>query len=121
MSKYFTKDHEWVLIEDDIATIGITNHAQDQLGDIVFVELPELDETYEKGDDSSVVESVKAAGDVHSPISGTVIAVNETLEEEPALINNSPEENGWIYKIKLSDPSELDTLMDEAAYKTYTA
>ncbi len=119
MSKYFTKDHEWVVVEGDIATVGITDHAQDQLGDIVYVELPEIDEEYEKGDDVSVVESVKAAGDVHNPVSGTVIEVNEALDDEPALVNNSPEGDGWIYKIELSDPTELEDLMDEAAYQAF--
>ncbi len=119
MSKYFTEDHEWVVVEGDTATVGITDHAQDQLGDIVFVELPEVDEEYGKGDDTAVVESVKAAGDVHNPVSGTVTEVNETLEDEPALVNTSPEGDGWIYKIKLSDPAELDELMDEAAYQAF--
>ncbi len=119
MSKYFTEDHEWVVVEGDTATVGITDHAQDQLGDIVFVELPEIDEEYEKGDDTAVVESVKAAGDVHNPVSGTVTEVNETLEDEPALVNTSPEGDGWIYKIQLSDPTELDDLMDEAAYQAF--
>ncbi len=119
MSKYFTEDHEWVVVEGDTATVGITDHAQDQLGDIVFVELPEIDEEYEKGDDTAVVESVKAAGDVHNPVSGTVTEVNETLEDEPALVNTSPEGDGWIYKIQLSDPTELDDLMDEAAYQVF--
>lgn len=121
MSKYFTEDHEWVVVDGDVATIGITDHAQDQLGDIVFVELPELEEDYEKGDDACVVESVKAAGDVHSPVSGTVIEVNETLDDEPALVNSSPEGDGWIYKVKLSDASELEELMDEAAYQAHIA
>ncbi len=97
MSKYFTEDHEWVVVEGEMATVGITDHAQDQLGDIVFVELPEVDEEYGKGDDISVVESVKAAGDVHNPVSGTVVEVNETLEDEPATVNTSPEGDGWIY------------------------
>lgn len=119
MSKYFTEDHEWVVVEGDIATVGITDHAQDQLGDIVFVELPEVDEEYGKGDDTSVVESVKAAGDVHNPVSGTVTEVNETLEDEPSLVNTSPEGDGWIYKIQLSDPTELDDLMDETAYQAF--
>lgn len=121
MSKYFTEDHEWVVVEGDVATVGITDHAQDQLGDIVFVELPETEEDFEKGDDLSVVESVKAAGDVHSPISGTVIEVNEVLEDEPSLVNSSPEGDGWICKIKLSDAAELDSLMDEAAYQALIA
>ncbi len=119
MSKYFTESHEWVLVDGDIATVGITDHAQDQLGDIVFVELPELDEEYNKDDDIAVVESVKAAGDVHNPVSGTVTAVNEALEDEPALVNNSPEADGWIYKIQLSETSELEDLMDEAAYQAF--
>ncbi|PID65132.1 MAG: glycine cleavage system protein H [Gammaproteobacteria bacterium] len=119
MSKYFTEDHEWIVVEGEMATVGITDHAQDQLGDIVFVELPEVDEEYGKGDDISVVESVKAAGDVHNPVSGTVVEVNETLEDEPATVNTSPEGDGWIYKIKLSDETELDDLMDEAAYQAF--
>ncbi len=119
MSKYFTETHEWVLVDGDIATVGITDHAQDQLGDIVFVELPEVDEEYNQDDDSSVVESVKAAGDVHNPVSGTVVEVNEALEDEPALVNTSPEGDGWIYKIQMSEPSELDGLMDEEAYQTF--
>ncbi len=119
MSKYFTEDHEWIAVDGDTATVGITDHAQDQLGDIVFVELPEVDEEYGKGDDTAVVESVKAAGDVHNPVSGTVTEVNETLEDEPALVNTSPEGDGWIYKIKLSDPAELEDLMDEAAYQAF--
>ncbi|PIE45355.1 MAG: glycine cleavage system protein H [Gammaproteobacteria bacterium] len=119
MSKYFSETHEWVVVDGDIATVGITDHAQDQLGDIVFVELPEVDEEYGKSDDISVVESVKAAGDVHNPVSGTVVEVNEALEDEPALINNSPEGDGWIYKIQLSDAAELEDLMDEAAYQAF--
>ncbi len=119
MSKYFTETHEWVFVDGDIATVGITDHAQDQLGDIVFVELPELDEEYNKDDDIAVVESVKAAGDVHNPVSGTVTEVNEALEDEPALVNNSPEADGWIYKIQLSEMSELEDLMDEAAYQAF--
>ncbi len=127
MSKYFTESHEWVLVDGDIATVGITDHAQEQLGDIVFVELPELDEVYGKDDDIAVVESVKAAGDVHNPVSGTVIKVNEMLEDEPGLVNTHAEEEvdngeddaGWIYKIQLSDASELDDLMDEAAYQAF--
>lgn len=121
MSKYFTEDHEWVVVEGDTATVGITDHAQDQLGDIVFVELPETDEDFAKGDDIAVVESVKAAGDVHSPVSGTVTEVNEALEDEPAMVNSSPESDGWIYKMTLSDSSELDELMDEAAYQAFVA
>lgn len=121
MSKYFTETHEWVLVDGDIATVGITDHAQDQLGDIVFVELPELDEEYNKDDDIAVVESVKAAGDVHNPVSGTVTEINETLEDEPALVNNSPEDDGWIYKIQLSEESELEGLMDETAYQAFIA
>lgn len=121
MSKYFTESHEWVLVDGDIATVGITDHAQDQLGDIVFVELPEVDEEFNKDDDIAVVESVKAAGDVHNPVSGTVTEVNETLEDEPALVNNSPEDDGWIYKIQLSEESELESLMDEAAYQVFIA
>ena len=119
MNKYFTESHEWLAVDGDIATVGITDYAQDQLGDIVFIELPETDKYFEKGGDISVVESVKAAGDVHSPVSGTVIEVNENLEDNPAAVNEKPESDGWIYKIQLFDASELEGLMDEAAYKEF--
>ncbi len=119
MSRYFTDEHEWVEVEGDTATIGITEYAQEQLGDIVFVELPEVGATMEQGDDSAVVESVKAASDVYAAVSGEVVEVNEALEEEPALVNSSAEEDGWFFRVTLSDKSELDDLMDEKAYKAF--
>ncbi|MCH4152099.1 MAG: glycine cleavage system protein GcvH [Sphingobium sp.] len=121
MSRYFTEDHEWVDVAGDIATVGITNYAQEQLGDIVFVELPEEGKTFDKGDDAAVVESVKAASDVYSPVSGEVIEANGALEDEPALVNSDAEEDGWFFKLRLTDASELDSLMDEAAYTKFVA
>ena len=119
MSRYFTEDHEWVDVEGDIATVGITDYAQGQLGDIVFVELPDEGATFEKGDDAAVVESVKAASDVYSPVSGEVIEVNGDLEGEPALVNSDAEEDGWFFKLRLTDPNELTGLMNEAAYDKF--
>lgn len=121
MSRYFTEDHEWVDVAGDIATVGITDYAQEQLGDIVFVELPEEGKTFDKGDDAAVVESVKAASDVYSPVSGEVIEANGALEEDPALVNSDAEEDGWFFKLRLTDASELDSLMDEAAYNKFVA
>lgn len=121
MSRYFTEDHEWVDVAGDIATVGITDYAQEQLGDIVFVELPDEGKTFDKGDDAAVVESVKAASDVYSPVSGEVIEANGALEEDPALVNSDAEEDGWFFKLRLTDASELDSLMDEAAYNKYVA
>merc|ERR1719387_2472548 len=106
----FSKDHEWITVTDGVGTIGITNHAQEQLGDVVYVDLPEIGDT---------VESVKAASDIYSPISGEVVEVNEALNDEPALVNSSAEADGWMTRVKLSDASELDDLMDEAAYKEF--
>jgi len=119
MSRYFTEEHEWVEVEDKVATIGITEYAAEQLGDVVFVEVPAEGKTFDKGDDAAVVESVKAASDVYSPVSGQVVEANETLADEPALVNTDPEGDGWFFKIEMSDPSELDELMDEAAYKKF--
>jgi len=119
MSLYFTKDHEWIRLEGDIATVGITDHAQHALGDIVFAEVPDSGKQLSKGDDAAVVESVKAASDVYAPVSGEVVQGNGAIAEEPALINSDPQGNGWFFTMKLSDPSELDGLMDEAAYKAY--
>lgn len=121
MSRYFTEDHEWVDVEGEIATVGITDYAQEQLGDIVFVELPEEGKTFDKGDDAAVVESVKAASDVYAPVSGEVIEANSALEGEPALVNSDAEEDGWFFKLRLTDTSELESLMDEAAYAKYVA
>lgn len=117
----FTKDHEWILLEDDgIGVIGITDYAQDQLGELVYVELPEIDTELSGGSDAVVIESVKAAGEVKAPVSGTVVAVNEALADEPEKVNNDPMGDGWFIKMKIADTSELDDLMDEDAYKEYT-
>lgn len=115
----YTEEHEWVLIEDDIATIGITDFAQDQLGDVVFVELPELGDNVEAGETFGVVESVKAVSDVYAPVSGEVVEINEDLLDEPETLNNSPYDAGWMVKVKLSDSSTLDELMDVAAYQEF--
>jgi glycine cleavage system H protein len=121
MSRYFTDEHEWVDVEGEIATIGITDYAQGQLGDIVFVELPAEGATFDKGDDAAVVESVKAASDVYAPVSGEVVEVNGALEDEPALVNSDAEEDGWFFKLRLTDASELAGLMNEAAYNKFVA
>lgn len=117
--KRYSEDHEWVQIDGDVAVVGISNHAQEQLGDIVFVELPDVGKTLEKGKDAAVVESVKAASEIYSPADGEVVEVNEALNDEPAKVNSAPEGDGWFFKMKLSDPSQLDSLMDEAAYKAF--
>jgi glycine cleavage system H protein len=119
MSRYYTDEHEWIEVEGDVATVGITEYAQEQLGDIVFVELPEVGAELGQGDDAAVVESVKAASDVYAPVSGTVIEGNEALDEEPGLVNSSPEEDGWFFKLTLSDKSELNDLMDADAYQKF--
>ncbi len=119
MSRYYTDEHEWVDVEGETATVGITDYAQEQLGDIVFVETPEIGAELEQGDDAAVVESVKAASDVYAAVSGTVVEVNDALEDEPALVNSSAEEDGWFFRLTLSDTSELDDLMDEKAYKAF--
>lgn len=119
MSLGFTEDHEWVLLEGDVATIGVSAYAQEQLGDVVFVEVPEVGSDLAKGDELAVVESVKAASEVYTPISGEVIAINKELEDTPTLVNEDPHGDGWFAKLKVSDPSEVDELMDEAAYKTF--
>jgi glycine cleavage system H protein len=121
MSRYFTDEHEWIDVEGEIATIGITDYAQGQLGDIVFVELPAEGATFDKGDDAAVVESVKAASDVYAPVSGEVVEVNGALEDEPALVNSDAEEDGWFFKLRLTDASELAGLMNEAAYNKFVA
>ncbi|OYW84637.1 MAG: glycine cleavage system protein H [Sphingobium sp. 32-64-5] len=121
MSRYFTEEHEWIDVDGDIATVGITDFAQQQLGDIVFVELPEEGKTFDKGDDAAVVESVKAASDVYAPISGEVVEANGALEDEPALVNSDAEEDGWFFKLRLADPAELEGLMNQAAYAAFTA
>ena len=119
MSRYFTQDHEWVDVDGDVGTVGISEYAQSQLGDVVFVDVPEAGKTLSKGDEAAVVESVKAASDVYSPVSGTVIEGNAALTEDSSLVNSDAEAAGWFFKLTLSDPSELDSLMDEAAYATF--
>jgi len=119
MSLYFTKEHEWVRVEGDVATVGISDHAQEALGDIVFAEVPDEGKAVSKGDDCAVVESVKAASDVYAPVSGDVIEGNSALADDPSLINRDPEGEGWFFKLKLSDPSELEGLMDENAYREW--
>ena len=119
MTTKYTKDHEWITIEGNEATVGITAYAAEQLGDVVFVELPEEGRECGKGDDMAVVESVKAASDVYAPVSGTITGINGTLEGEPETVNKDPEAMGWFVKMKLSDPGELDALMDADAYKAF--
>ena len=119
MTTYYSKDHEWVAVEGDIATIGITDYAQSQLGDVVFVELPEVGKTLAQGDEAAVVESVKAASEVYAPISGDVTEANGVLVDEPAKVNEDPEGAAWFVKMTVSDTAELDELMDEAAYKAF--
>ncbi|MCA0903876.1 MULTISPECIES: glycine cleavage system protein GcvH [Qipengyuania] len=119
MARYFTEEHEWIDLEGDTATVGITDYAQGQLGDIVFVELPESGTMLEKGKDAAVVESVKAASDVYAPISGEVTEANSALEDDPALVNTSPEEDGWFFRMTVSDKSQLEGLMDDKAYKSF--
>ena len=119
MSRYFTQDHEWVDVDGDVGTVGISEYAQSQLGDVVFVDVPEAGKTLSKGDEAAVVESVKAASDVYSPVSGTVTEGNAALTDDSSLVNSDAEAAGWFFKLTLSDPSELDSLMDEAAYASF--
>ncbi len=119
MTRYYTEDHEWIEVDGDAATVGITDYAQSQLGDIVFAEVPATGATLKKGGDAAVVESVKAASDVYAPVSGTVTEGNDALEGDPALVNSDPEGEGWFFKLTLSDTSELDSLMDADAYKAF--
>ena len=119
MSLYFTKEHEWVRVDGDTATVGISNHAQEALGDIVFAEVPEAGRKVSKGQEAAVVESVKAASDVYAPVSGEVIEGNQAVADDPALVNSDPEGDGWFFKLRLDDTSELDDLMDEAAYRDW--
>jgi glycine cleavage system H protein len=115
----YTKDHEWILVEGDTGTVGISDHAQEQLGDIVFVEVPEAGTSVSKGEQAATIESVKAASEVYAPASGDVTEANTALADDPSLVNSDPLGKGWFYKIKLSDAGELGDLMDEAAYKAY--
>lgn len=115
----FTDEHEWLEVDGDVATVGITEYAQNALGDVVFVELPEIGATYDKGDEVSVVESVKAASEVYAPLAGEIVEVNEALEGEPALVNSAPLDAGWFFKIKIADAGELEDMMDETAYAEF--
>lgn len=115
----FSKDHEWIRVEGDIGTVGITDYAQQQLGDVVFVELPEIGRQVEAGQEAAVVESVKAASEVYAPVTGEVVAANEALRDSPGLVNEQPLGEGWFFRIRLTDPSQLDALMDESAYGAY--
>ena len=119
MTRYFTKDHEWIAIDGDEATVGITDYAQGQLGDITFVELPSEGASVSKGDSAAVVDSVKAASDVYAPASGTVTAVNAALSDTPELVNSAAEGEGWLWRMRLSDAGELEALMDEAGYREF--
>ena len=121
MTILFTTDHEWLSIEGDVATVGVTDYAQSQLGDVVFVELPKVGRSLKKAEAAAVVESVKAASDVYAPISGDVLEVNEALVAEPALVNSDTAGKAWFFKLKIKDRSELEGLMDEAAYAKHTA
>jgi glycine cleavage system H protein len=119
MTVKYTREHEWIRIEGDMATVGITFYAQEQLGDVVFVELPEADTSADQGTEVAVVESVKAASDIYAPVTGTIIESNEELSDRPELVNEDPENDGWFFKMQLSDPSELDDLLDEADYQAF--
>ena len=116
---YYTEDHEWLRVEGDVATVGITDYAQEQLGDLVFVELPEVGRSLKKGDTAVVVESVKAASDVYAPADGEITEANDALSSDPALVNSAATGDGWLWKMKLADKGQLDGLMDEAAYKAH--
>jgi len=119
MSLYFTKEHEWIRVEGDTATIGISDHAQEQLGDIVFAEVPEAGRRVMKGQEAAVVESVKAASDVYAPVTGDVIEGNQAVADDPSLVNTDPEGQGWFFKLRLDNRGELEGLMDEAAYREW--
>jgi glycine cleavage system H protein len=121
MSRYFTKEHEWVEVEGDVGTVGISDYAQSQLGDITFVEMPAVGAAFRMGDAVAVVDSVKAASDVYVPVAGSVIETNAALEDEPELVNTDPDTGGWLFRIKLADLGQLSSLMDETAYKAYIA
>lgn len=119
MTIRFTQDHEWIKLEGDVATVGITDYAQSQLGDVVFVEVPDAGRTLEKGKDAAVVESVKAASEVYAPVDGIVVEGNAALADEPGLVNSAAETDGWFFKMTLADKAQFDALMDEAAYKSF--
>ena len=119
MTLYFTREHEWIRVDGDTATVGISDHAQEQLGDVVVAEVPEAGRRVAKGQEAAVVESVKAASDVYAPVSGEVIQGNQAVADDPSLVNSDPEGQGWFFKLKLDNPGELDGLMDENAYREW--
>ena len=119
MSLYFTREHEWVRVDGDTATVGISNHAQEALGDIVFAEVPEAGRRLNKGQEAAVVESVKAASDVYAPVAGEVVEGNQAVADDPSLINSDPEGEGWFFKLKLDNPGEVEGLMDETSYRDW--
>lgn len=119
MTTYFTREHEWIKVEGDTATVGITDHAQEALGDIVYTEVPDAGRQLKKGDEAAVVESVKAASDVYAPVSGEVVEGNQAIVDDSSLVNSDPEGEGWFFKLKLSDTGELDGMMDESAYRDW--
>ena len=119
MTTYYSEDHEWLTVEGDTATLGITTHAAEQLGEVVFIEQRETGDDFEKGDEIGVIESVKAASEIYAPVDGEVVAVNDTLPDNPGALNEAPEGEAWIYKIKISDPSQLDDLMDKDGYAAF--
>lgn len=119
MTKYYTEEHEWIAVTGNVATLGITDYAQAQLGDVVFVEVPTVGRKVKKGEETAVVESVKAASEVYSPVTGTVVEANDPLASNPITVNEDPEGAGWFCRIEMSDPAELEVLMDEAAYKAF--
>ena len=121
MTKYFTEDHEWIAVAGNVATLGITDYAQSQLGDVVYAEVPEVGRVLKKGEEAAVVESVKAASEVYSPVTGTVVEANDPLADSPITVNEDPEGAGWFCRIEMSDAAELEVLMDEAAYKAFVA
>jgi glycine cleavage system H protein len=121
MTTKYTEDHEWIRVEGDIATVGITVHAQDALGDVVFVDLPDVGKSFEQKEVAGVVESVKAAADVYMPVSGEVTEVNEALRADPSLANSDPQNSGWFFKVRLAKPAEVDALLDETAYNAFSA
>lgn len=115
----FSEEHEWVSVDGDVATVGISNFAQEQLGDVVFVELPEIGRAVNRGDEVAVVESVKAASEIYTPLTGEIVEVNGALANEPAMVNESPEADGWFFRLRMSDAGEVNELMDAAAYQTF--
>ncbi len=115
----YTEDHEWILVEDDIATVGISDHAQEQLGDVVYIELPEAGAEFAQGDEAATIESVTAASEIYAPVAGKVTEVNKALNDSPDLVNSEPYGNGWFFKLRISDASEIGKLMDEKAYTKY--